>query len=147
MRYFKCRNVKSPERGTAGSAGIDFFVPEDFTPQAVDPGSAVNIPAGLHVLVPPGHALVMFNKSGVAVKHGLQVGACVIDEDYQGEIHIHLMNVSNKTVHIGPGMKMVQGLILEVDSRDLSEVNSLDELYGGTKTQRGDGAFGSTGEY
>ena len=30
MRFLKIRDVKSPERGTEKSAGIDFFIPNDF---------------------------------------------------------------------------------------------------------------------
>ena len=30
MKIVKVRNVKTPERGTNKSAGIDFYIPEDF---------------------------------------------------------------------------------------------------------------------
>jgi len=30
MKFLKIRDVKSPERGTCLSSGIDFFIPNDF---------------------------------------------------------------------------------------------------------------------
>ena len=97
MKISKTRKVKTPTRGTDGSAGIDFYVPDNYPANlcTVDPGERLFIPSGIRADVPDGHALVAFNKSGVALKKGLDVGACVVDSDYQGEIHLHLFNISN----------------------------------------------------
>ena len=92
MKISKVRDVKLPVRGTDKSAGIDFFIPNDFVSQTILPGESVCIPSGIKANVPNGFALVVFNKSGVALKRSLAVGACVIDEDYQGEIHLHVYN-------------------------------------------------------
>lgn len=144
MKISKIRNVKTPERGTPLSAGLDFFVPNDFPGEHfLLPGDAVNIPSGIKVKVPHGFALVFMNKSGVAVKKGLQVGACVVDEDYQGEVHLHVRNTSTDVQSIKPGEKLVQALLIPVDYCDVEVVNA-DELYE-EGTQRGEGGFGSTG--
>ena len=102
MILAKIRNVITPTRGTTGSAGIDFYVPDDY-PSAlakIDPGDRFFIPSGIKANVPEGYALIAMNKSGVALKKGLMVGACVVDSDYQGEIHLHLVNTSYKAVTI-----------------------------------------------
>lgn len=144
MKISKIRNVKTPERGTPLSAGLDFFVPNDFPGEHfLLPGDAVNIPSGIKVKVPHGFALVFMNKSGVAVKKGLQVGACVVDEDYQGEVHLHVRNTSTDVQSIKPGEKLVQALLIPVDYCDVEVVN-VDELYE-KGAQRGEGGFGSTG--
>lgn len=144
MKISKIRNVKTPERGTPLSAGLDFFVPNDFPGEHfLLPGDAVNIPSGIKVKVPHGFALVFMNKSGVAVKKGLQVGACVVDEDYQGEVHLHVRNTSTDVQSIKPGEKLVQALLIPIDYCDVEVVN-VDELYE-EGTQRGEGGFGSTG--
>lgn len=144
MKISKIRNVKTPERGTPLSAGLDFFVPNDFPGEHfLLPGDAVNIPSGIKVKVPHGFALVFMNKSGVAVKKGLQVGACVVDEDYQGEVHLHVRNTSTDVQSIKPGEKLVQALLIPVDYCDVEVIN-VDELYE-EGTQRGEGGFGSTG--
>lgn len=144
MKISKIRNVKTPVRGTPLSAGIDFFVPDDFPGiHYLIPGDAVNIPSGIKVKVPHGYALIFMNKSGVAVKKGLQIGACVVDEDYQGEVHLHVRNTSTEVQSIKPGEKLVQALLIPVEYADI-EVVDVDELYE-EKTQRGEGGFGSTG--
>ena len=85
------------------------------------------------------------NKSGVALKKNLQVGACVIDEDYQGEIHIHLTNVGNTACTIEGGDKIIQCVLMPVNYDIVEVVDSEDKMWNGEETERGDGGFGSTG--
>lgn len=145
MKICKIRKVKTPVRGTPLSAGLDFFVPDDFPgTHYLVPGDAVNVPSGIKVKVPHGYALVFMNKSGVAVKKGLQVGACVVDEDYQGEVHLHVRNTTPEVQSIQPGEKLVQALLIPVSYEGIEEVLDPLELYE-EKTQRGEGGFGSTG--
>lgn len=147
MEFAKVRDVKSPNRGTSQSAGIDFFIPEDFPQTKLHRGDSAFIPSGIKVKVPTGYALIAFNKSGVATKQGLQVGACVVDEDYQGEIHIHVTNVSGKGIDgstvLNPGDKIMQFILLPVLYAKPIEVKE-EDLYD-TTTERGTGGFGSTG--
>ena len=145
MKIAKIRNVKTPRRGTEGSAGIDFFVPDDYpnSLRRVEPGERFFIPSGIKANVPAGYALIAMNKSGVALKKGLMVGACVVDSDYQGEIHLHLVNTSNKAVTIEPGEKLTQFLLIPVD-HSLVEVVDPNDLFE-DETERGAGGFGSTG--
>ena len=145
MKITRIRDVKTPIRGTTGSAGIDFFVPNDYPPNlcTIDPGDRYFIPSGIKANVPNGYALIAMNKSGVSMKKGLMVGACVVDSDYQGEIHLHLINASNKTVTIEPGDKLTQFLLVPVDHCKIEEV-PLGLLFE-EETTRGSGGFGSTG--
>lgn len=80
MKFSKVREVKSPCRAHDTDAGIDFFIPEDFVSTKMKVGDSVLIPSGIKVNVPKGYMLTAFNKSGVATKKGLSVGACVVDE-------------------------------------------------------------------
>lgn len=146
LRFSKVREVKTPTRGTPGSAGIDFFVPSDFNKgytTKVPPGAACNIPSGIKANVPDGYALVAFNKSGVALKKNLMIGACVVDSDYQGEIHLHVINAGVHDASINSGEKLVQFLLLPVNHCGLEELPE-SELFD-EQTERGSGAFGSTG--
>lgn len=142
MNISICRPVKTPTRGTSYSAGLDFYVPDDFQPVSLKKGEAVNIPSGIKADIPDGYALVAFNKSGVALR-GLSVGACVVDSDYQGEIHLHVINIASDEIAIKPGDKLVQFLLLPV-ALPVVKVIPEEELFGET-TLRGDGGFGSTG--
>jgi dUTP pyrophosphatase len=141
MKVQKLRDVKTPNRGTEASAGIDFYVPEDFETTILAPGQSVLIPSGIRARVPRGYALIAFNKSGVSVKQGLSVGACVVDEDYDGEIHLHMINTSDKDQTVVTGQKLVQFVLIPVSYIDVEAIDELPER----NTQRGVGGFGSTG--
>jgi dUTP pyrophosphatase len=147
MKITKIRDVKTPTRGTEGSAGIDFYVPDSFPSNLcnIEPYERYFIPSGIKANVPEGYALIAMNKSGVALKKGLMVGAAVVDSDYQGEIHLHLINCSNRGVTIKPGDKLVQFLLVPVSHCSIEEVSE-GELYS-ADTERGEGGFGSTGSY
>ena len=144
MKISKIRPVKTPERGTGRSAGIDFFVPEGFETIMLEHGKSVRILSGIRVEVPQGYALIAFNKSGIALK-GLQVGACVIDEDYQGEVSLHVFNTFNQEpIKIEANQKLVQFILVPV-SYDNIEVIDDSEMHP-EETERGEGGFGSTNE-
>ena len=145
VKIYKTRKVKTPGRGSPLSAGIDFYVPEDFEPKSVEPQCDVLIPSGIKVKLPAGFALVANNKSGIATKKRLIFGAAVVDEDYQGELHLHLINVGHEAILISPGDKIIQFLLEEQHYVDVLEVPSEEVLFGGEVTVRGTGGFGSTG--
>lgn len=163
MKIFKVRNVKTPTRGTAKSAGIDFYVPEDFPVADLEPLNDMLIPTGIKANIPEGYMLMAAEKSGVAtsksacIKAGRKpkldangsatvLGAKIVDEDYQGEIHIHIINTGFHHICILPGMKIAQFILVPVSYDTIEEVTSEEELYNGVETQRGEGGFGSTGE-
>lgn len=171
LKYCKVRKVKSIARAHADDAGIDFYVPEDLTVEvmkskiavtnddvdmlvddndvvlaiSLKPGQSVLIPSGIHVKIPDGYALIYMNKSGVASKRHLHVGACVVDQNYEGECHINVTNVGTSMITISAGEKLVQGIVLPINYCQTEEVGSLDELYAGSTSDRGAGGFGSTG--
>lgn len=166
MKYTKVREVKDPIRGTPQSAGIDFFVPK-FTKDFLEALDNKNekymytidktnknihlaghgrllIPSGIHVNLPKGTALIAHNKSGVATKKGLDRLAEVVDEDYQGEVHISIVNTSNGAVEIKEDEKLIQFLLFPILYSEPHCFSDLDELYDDV-TERGAGGFGSTG--
>jgi len=140
LNFYKTKDVKSPEIGTSGSAGIDFFVPNDFEETVVDPQKDIKINLGIITEFAPGIALIAFNKSGIATKKKLVAGACVVDSDYRGEIHAHMINTGTEPVIITPGMKIIQFILVPYFTPTLNE---LSEKPG--DTERGAGGFGSTG--
>lgn len=163
LKFTKVRNVKSPERGTSKSAGIDFFVPNeiDSALTTVTPRSDVLIPSGIVANIPEGYMLMAAEKSGVATSKGAcrragrkpkqdafecptVVGAKIVDEDYQGEIHIHIINAGNQPLEIKPGFKIAQFILVPVEYCTLEEVSSKEALFE-VESERGDGALGSTG--
>lgn len=159
LKISKVRDVRTPERGTTGSAGIDFFVPNDFPETIVRPHCDVLIPSGIRASIPNGFMLIGENKSGVVTSYdacvqagrkpkkgaylcSLVVGANVVDEDYQGEIHIHLVNTGTVPVIVKPGTKIVQFILVPVNYCAIEEVPE-EQLFI-EASERGDGGFGST---
>ncbi len=137
------RKVKIPQIGTEGSAGIDFFIPDCIPTLTVEPKQWANIPSGIIAYIPKGYTLVAFNKSGRALE-GLQVGACVIDSDYLGEIHLHVHNIGARPVTLEPGTKLVQFILLPYVSPTIRlEVGKMVEAE--SSPGRRTGGFGSTG--
>jgi dUTP pyrophosphatase len=146
MKFLKIKDVKTPTRGTSQSAGIDLYIPNDYPLTEIDPQVSVFIPSGLKINVPKNNVLIAMNKSGIALKKNLQVGACVIDEDYQGEVHIHLTNVGTHPCTIEGGDKIVQCLLMPINYDVVELATDEDDMWNGEETERGDGGFGSTGE-
>lgn len=145
MKIQLVRDVKPPSRGTSRSAGIDFYIPNDFENKLLFKGDSVLIPSGVKVQIPEGYALIAHNKSGVATKLGLVVGADTVDEDYEGEIHIHVIKVSNDPVmaELKKGMKLIQFVLEKMNYENVEVVDELPKR----NTERGTGGFGSTGIY
>jgi dUTP pyrophosphatase len=75
------------------------------------------------------------------VKHGIQVGAGVIDADYRGEVKVLLFNQGSEEFCVSTGDRIAQ-LILE--RHETPAIHVVTGLSGG-QTERGDGGFGSTG--
>lgn len=161
MKFCKVRDVKSPVRGTGKAAGIDFFVPNFGNKDlVVSPGTDLLIPSGIKMEIPEGYMLMAADKSGVvtskwaclaagrtpkpeAFESTVVIGAKIVDEDYQGEIHIHVVNVGKAKVHIKSGMKIAQFILVPISYEGLEEVPAA-ELFG-RSSERGEGGFGSTG--
>jgi dUTP pyrophosphatase len=141
MKMQKTRDVKTPQRGTNGSAGYDFFIPNDYHSFTLGMGESALIPSGIKCQIPKNHALLAVSKSGVATKKHLAIGACLVDEDYTGEIHLHVYNWSKEPTTIEPGEKLVQFILTPVVYEDIEVVEDI----AFETTERGSGGFGSTG--
>lgn len=113
----------------------------------VGPGQSACIPSGIKARLPRGYCMEFHNKSGVACKKSLLAGSCLIDEDYQGEWHIDVHNVSGtNNALVKAGDKIAQFVMYKVEYPAVEEAGSAEELFAGADSERGEGAFGSTGE-
>ena len=111
----------------------------------LDTNEKILIPSGIHVNLPKNIFLKVDNKSGIASKRGLICGANIIDQDYEGEMHINLINVCNNTTIINAGDKIVQMIALfQPVMKEAAEFESLEKLYENSTSERGADGFGST---
>ena len=119
-------NAVIPTYGSEYAAGADLYAAID-NPVTIAPGATEFIGTGLAMEIPMGYAGFVYARSGLSCKEGLapanKVG--VVDADYRGEITVALYNHSNEAKTVEPG--------------DITEVGEL------SKTVRGVGGFGSTG--
>ena len=140
-------NSHPPTRGNPSDAGLDvYFSPKAREPVTIDPGQSVILPTGLKFGVPHGYMLEVKNRSSVASKRSLIVGACVVDSGYDGEVFVNLHNIGNEPQVIEPHTKIAQVVMTPVVSfRALETTNAnLYDWYPITISDRGDGALGST---
>ena len=140
-------NSHPPTRGNPSDAGLDvYFSPKAREPVTISPGQSVILPTGLKFGVPHGYMLEVKNRSSVASKRSLIVGACVVDSGYDGEVFVNLHNIGTEPQVIEPHTKIAQVVMTPVISFRALETQKPD-LYGWypiTISDRGDGALGST---
>jgi dUTP pyrophosphatase len=140
-------NVIPPTRANPSDAGLDiFFSPVDiYKVIELAPGQSCLLQTGLRFGVPHGHMLQIMNRSSVASKRSLLVGACVVDSGYDGEVFVNLHNVGTTIQRIERGQKIAQAVLIPiVPFRAYCRHDG--DLYGYpiTMSDRGDGALGST---
>lgn len=126
-----------PQRAHKADAGLDLFSRESAT---IYPNAGGIFDTGVHVAIPEGYVGFLKSKSGLNVRHSIQSEG-VIDSGYTGSIHVKLFNHGTTAVRIRQGQKISQLVILPIITPDLELVCSLEE------TERGNGGFGSTGEF
>lgn len=178
IKFLVCGDVNPPKRNAGSDAGFDFFVPnysDDFCKQLeetnthfkvigtgvltnpktykpgifVDPGYDIKIPSLIRAYIPSDQCLLLVNKSGVALKQKLAVGACLVDSSYEGIIHLHMFNIGKDRVFIEFGQKLVQAVPYLINNQEhevfYEKDISKEEFYKDHSHERGDGGFGSTG--
>ncbi|CCD22535.1 bifunctional dITP/dUTP diphosphatase NDAI_0A03780 [Naumovozyma dairenensis CBS 421] len=130
--------AKAPTKGSITAAGYDIYASQ---PTIIPAEGQGLVSTDISFTVPLGTYGRIAPRSGLAVKHGIQTGAGVVDRDYTGEVKIVLFNHSKKDFNVEIGDRVAQ-LILEkiVDNAELVIVDSLEESL------RGEGGFGSTGK-
>lgn len=147
--YFKLRdNALDPVRANPSDAGLDVFYcpPSDRSRTKIEPGESMVLETGLKFGVPHGFMLEVKNRSSIASKRKLVVGACVIDPGYDGELFINLLNIGNTTQIIEFQTKIAQVIMVPIIHFRARKLMT-DTLYNSDIciSKRGSGGFGSTG--
>lgn len=130
--------LKIPRRATKGSAGYDFYAPFNIT---IPANGVVQFPTGIKCRINEGYVLMLYPRSGLGFKYGIQLinTVGVIDSDYynnpknEGHIGVKLVNPSDVNVEIKQGQAYMQGIIQKFYTTEDDEAKA-------TRT----GGFGST---
>lgn len=131
-------SIPLPEYKTSGAVGMDLAVRTDAT---IEPGAVVPLPLNVALEPPPGHFVLMAERSSLW-KRGLQFANSIgiFDGDYCGDNDEYMAivrNFTDKPVQVKKGDRIAQILVLPYDTVTWKEVWSLDN------TDRG--GIGSTG--
>lgn len=143
-----------PTYGSDFAAGLDLYSTDDIT---IEPQQRACVGTGIAVewnsdcrpdsseYESENYYLRIAPRSGLAYKHGIDVGAGVIDSDYRGEIKVILFNHGLNPFVIKKGDRIAQAIltrILRFNSISVVDNSKESEL---TNTKRGTEGFGSTG--
>ena len=124
-------------------ANVDFkhmeYSGDCFDRVHIAPHETIKLPTGWAFQPPEGYMLQILQRSGLASKGLIPLGG-ILDEDYTGEVIVIMLNTTDKYLSINNGDRIAQMAIRPYYQGEFELVDELD------KTERGDGAFGSTGK-
>lgn len=129
--------ARLPTRGSQFAAGLDLYSIEAMT---IPAGARAVVRIGLSVAVPRGFYGRIAPRSGLAVKHGLDTLAGVIDSDYRGELLCALVNHGAEALELEAGARVAQLIVEAIATPEPVWAADLGE------TTRGTHGFGSTGD-
>ena len=130
------KSIEMPSYAKEGDAAFDLRAAEDVE---IKSGHRAVVKTGLKMAIPKGHVGLIWDRSGLASKHGMTVLAGVIDSSYRGEVGVVLKNLGEESFKVEKNMRIAQMLIQPVVSANIEETEELDI------TDRGEGGWGSTG--
>ena len=129
-------NAQLPQRATDNSAGYDIF---SAASMEIPPGEFRLIPTDITFEPPRGTYGQLLSRSGLSVKHSIDVRAGTIDADYRGNVMVKLENSSQQVFHVNVGDRIAQLVLYYIGTPRILQVDELNT------TTRQDGGFGSTG--
>lgn len=128
--------ARLPERGSKQAAGYDLFSAQDLV---IPTGKRALVRTDISIIIPKGTYARIAPRSGLALKHGLNVGAGVVDIDYTGPVGVVLFNHGHEDFTVKTGDKIAQLILERISNPKVVETQEV-----GT-TARGASGFGSTG--
>lgn len=132
-----------PTRGSDGAVGYDCYADlEEYTKgrgMVITAGRRGVISLGFSMQPPSGCYGRIAPRSGLALRHGIDTLAGVIDADYTGIVTVIILNTSETDFRIKDGDRVCQLILEQAKIVPIVEVKDLNA------TQRGQNGFGSTG--
>ncbi|XP_015795586.1 deoxyuridine 5'-triphosphate nucleotidohydrolase-like [Tetranychus urticae] len=127
-----------PMKASELSAGYDLF--SAYENNVTSKGSAL-IKTDLQIQVPDGCYGRIAPRSGLALKHSIDVGAGVIDADYRGNVGVILFNFGDSDFQVKKGDRIAQLICEKIEYPELEEVDEGEIME---VTSRGVNGFGSS---
>jgi len=130
-------NAKTPTKANTNDAGWDLYSTID---TILPPKQRKTVKTGIALEMPENMAGLIWPRSGLSVKQGIDVLAGVVDSGYRGEVMVCLYNTSDENVSISCGDRIAQIIFQEVPRIMMINQEGLGS------SQRGDNGFGSSGK-
>ena len=105
----------------------------------IPPHSRAKVSIEIYILVTTGTYGRIAPRSGLAMKHSIDIAAGVLDADYRGPVIVGLVNNSSIPFEVNVRDRIAQLILEYIQMLEVSKVDSLPE------TVRGNQGFGSTG--
>jgi len=139
MKFVKMSDTAvAPTKAHTFDAGWDLYADEHV---AIMPGTTQVVGTGVAFDIPQGFAGLIWPRSGLSARYGIDVLGGVVDSGYQGEVKVVLCNTGNGTWTSAPGTRIAQIVFQPILMGGLFEVEDFQD-----QTTRGEDGFGSTGQ-
>ena len=136
LRIRRVKDVDLPKYSREGDAAFDLRSAEELV---IKPKEKKVVNTGIKMAIPDSHAGLIWDRGGMAGKHGLHVIAGLIDSNYRGEVCVVLKHLGEEDFKIEKNMRIAQMLIQPVVNVKIKEVDELED------TERGENKFSSSG--
>jgi len=142
LGYVKLKeDAVEPKYNYESDSGFDLHSIEEIV---LPPFGRALVPTGLSFDIKDGYEIQVRTKSGLAINQGLMVlnSPGTVDNGYNGEIKVIVMNMNNSNLTINKGQKVAQAVLCPVVNGgwvSLVKQNKIKEK------DRNDKGFGSTG--
>lgn len=136
--------AKLPCFMTIGAACADMFLPADVTIPPMDLNKSlkdniVKVPLDVAFDIPAGLKIVMYPRSSLLIKRGLIQPVSIIDEDYHGNVHAPLVNITNEPIVLKAGERIAQIEVQLAMAKGICDWNMVE-------SERDQNGFGGTGK-
>ena len=130
-------DVILPKKKYNTDGGFDCYIPDAFQ---IAPLETICIGLGFGVEVPKGYATMFIPRSSTT-KKGLICQTSIVDNGYQGEVHLIITNCSNTVYSFEKNDRLVSMITYKYLDEELVEIDEFKE-----DSERKDNGLGSTGK-
>jgi dUTP pyrophosphatase len=130
-----------PSYSTEGSSGWDLISVDDEI--VIHPGQTRKIDTGIKYNIPEDWEIQVRPRSGTSYKTKLRIANTpgTIDSDYVGVLAVLVDNIGDTIIKIPTGLRFAQAVLCPI-GRATFKTGKVEK-----KTARGEGGYGSTGDY
>lgn len=140
MESIKVKKVSKdaivPIRHSEGAAGYDLSALES---GVIPPNQQIKVRTGLIFFIPENCLGIVFSRSGLSYKHGIEIIDTKVYPNTQEELVVTVHNNFDTEFKFDAGTRIAQLVIVKVSSPIIEVVDSLEN------SKRGESGFGSTG--